>query len=118
MLFQEHPPGQGEGPGKSPGLVRGMAMGHPPVWAGGRGQGHTSDLGGGGAVGSSERVQDGGGEDSPAQGMGSPKRWLHCTSFHLQAQRYALWDLNERVVTFMKHPQNSEIHMTRMLPAT
>lgn len=81
-------------------------------------RGTTSDLGGGGAVGSSERVRDGGGEDPPALGTGSPKRWLHCTPFHLQAQRCALWNLNEMVVTFTKHPQNSEIHMERMLPGT
>lgn len=121
VLFQEHP-GPSRGAKKeSPGLVRGMGTG---------GRGAASHLGGGGAVGSSERVQSGGGVEEgrirlprggvqrPGQGTGSPKRWLHCTLFHLLAQRCALWDLNEMVLTLTKYPQNSKIHTERMLPRT
>lgn len=81
-------------------------------------------------MGSSERVQSGGGVEEgrirlprggvqrPGQGTGSPKRWLHCTLFHLLAQCFALWDLNEMVLTLTKYPQNSKIHTERMLPRT
>ena len=45
-----------------------------------------------------------GGVRRPGQATGSPKRWLHCMPFHLQAQRCASWGLNEMVLTFTKHP--------------
>ena len=70
MLFQEHP-GQAEGPGRR---VQGWSEG----WGWGAGdRGAASALGGGGAVGSSERVRGGGGENPPAQGRGAEARTGH-----------------------------------------